>query len=377
MTVTGLRLVLLSVAVCASTPSWTVAQERVAQIRPVTGLTLVSTFRHPEGERDDVIELKRVDGTGIHYVWRLVEIWSNGDTVIDVRERRVRANDLLGAPRLDPVFAARDALERPGYTAFSISSAAYVTLRDMGRVRFTMTWIDTTAGPLGALVGRGAARRSRYRGTLTRISSGPQPFPLLVDGRRLSVPALHLRGDLADGPRSIATELWVLADSAHPLLLKAATGADVFQMVRVDSPATAAGPAHPGDGPGGMLEQQLATVCRVELPGIYFAFKSALIDPTSDRALSQLASTLTRHPDWTLVVEGHTDSIGTTAANQMLSERRADAVRARLATKHGVDTRTWKTVGYGASRPREPNATIEGRARNRRVELVRDCPERS
>jgi flagellar motor protein MotB len=51
-------------------------------------------------------------------------------------------------------------------------------------------------------------------------------------------------------------------------------------------------------------------------------------------------------------------------------------VRARLTERHGVDTRAWKTAGYGAGRPREPDSTIEGRARNRRVELVRACPER-
>jgi OOP family OmpA-OmpF porin len=65
--------------------------------------------------------------------------------------------------------------------------------------------------------------------------------------------------------------------------------------------------------------------------------------------------------------------VGTDAANQTLSKRRAEAVRARLAQRHGVDTRTWGAVGYGATRPRESNASIEGRARNRRVELVRDC----
>ena len=77
--------------------------------------------------------------------------------------------------------------------------------------------------------------------------------------------------------------------------------------------------------------------------------------------------------DWVMTVEGHTDSIGTAAANQRLSQRRAEAVRARLAERHGVKTSTWKAVGYGPSRPREPNTTLEGRARNRRVELVRDC----
>ncbi|HEX6089114.1 MAG TPA: OmpA family protein, partial [Gemmatimonadales bacterium] len=69
----------------------------------------------------------------------------------------------------------------------------------------------------------------------------------------------------------------------------------------------------------------------------------------------------------------HTDSIGSATANKALSERRVAAVRARLVERHGVNAARLKVAGLGAARPREPNATIEGRARNRRVELVRDC----
>lgn len=371
-----MRLAIAWVAAGAGAPPWIAAQESVAQIRPVTGLTLVSTFHSAEGERDDVVELEQVDSLGIHYVWRLVETLSNGDTVVDVRERLVRANDLAGAPRLDPVFAPGDALERPGYTAFTISSAAFTGLRDKGSIRYTTTRIDTTSGIIAALGGT-RGRRSRYKGTLALVSPEPSAFPLLVDGRRVSVPALHLRGDFTDGPRSTSMELWVLADSAHPLLLKAATGSDVYQMVRVDFPLSAAGTARRGDRVGAALEQQLANVCRIELPGIYFAFNSALIDPASDRALAQLGAVLARHPEWSLAIEGHTDSIGTTEGNQALSRYRAEAVRARLAAKHGLNSGALTAVGYGASRPRESNSTIEGRARNRRVELVRACPEGS
>ncbi len=368
-------------AICALAPPPGAAQESVAQIRPVTGLTLVSTLQFPEGDREDVIELKRVDSIGIHYVWRLIESWRNGDTVGDVVERRVRANDLAGAPRWDPIFARGDDLERPGYTAFSISSAVYVALRDQGSARFTTTMVDTAVGVLAALGGGGAARRARYQGTLTRVTPKPGPFPLLVDGCRVTVPALHLRGTFADRGRSAALDLWVLADSAHPLLLKSVFGAEVFQMVRVNSPV-ASGGAGNAAGAGGLtmgalLERQLGTECRVELPGVYFAFNSALINPASDRTLGQVAAVLARHADWTLAVEGHTDSVGTAAANQTLSQRRVEAVRARLAERHGVDTRRWTATGHGATKPRESNATIEGRARNRRVELARACPERS
>jgi outer membrane protein OmpA-like peptidoglycan-associated protein len=363
-------------AVYTVAPTAGVAQERLSQVLPVTGLTLVSTLQFPEGDRDDVVELTQVDSAGIHYVWRLVEVWRDGDTVIDVRERRVRANDLAGAPRWDPIFAPGDDLERPGYTAFSISSAAYVTLRDLGSMRFTMTMVDTAAGVIRAFTGGGAARRGRYKGTLTRVAPKPGSFPLLVDGRRVTVPAMHLRGEFADGSRRAAMEIWVLADSAHPLLLKGVRADHVFQVTQINFPVEAPAGNRGGSLAAG-LERELAAACRVELPGVYFAFNSAVIDPASDRALAQVAAALARHPDWTLAVEGHTDSVGTAGANQALSLRRAEAVRTRLAERHGVNTRQWAATGYGASRPRESNAVIEGRARNRRVELVRACPERS
>jgi outer membrane protein OmpA-like peptidoglycan-associated protein len=111
----------------------------------------------------------------------------------------------------------------------------------------------------------------------------------------------------------------------------------------------------------------------VELPGVYFAFNSATLDPASDRALARLAALLTRHREWSVVIEGHTDSIGGDAANRVLSERRAAAVRERLITGHRIASERLRSVGHGASLPREPNGTIEGRARNRRVEIARDC----
>ena len=372
---------LLWFACACALPSPGSAQEHLTQVRPVTGLTLVSALHSPEGDREDLVEFKRVDTAVIHYVWRLVEYHRDGDTVSDVLERRVRPNDLAGAPRWDPIFAPGDDLERPGYTAFSISSAVYVALRDRGSVRFTATMADTSAGVLAAVGVRGTPRRAQYKGTLTRVAANPGAFPLLVDGRRVTVPALQLRGEFANRLQRAATiNLWVLADSAHPMLLKSVLGNDVFQVVRVNYPIASGATEAGGTGTlptGARLERQLDAECRVELPGVYFAFNSAQIDPASDRALAQLAGVLARHPGWSLAVEGHTDSIGNAAANQTLSLRRAEAVRARLGERHGVNTRAWKAAGYGASRPRESNATIEGRARNRRVELVRACSERS
>jgi outer membrane protein OmpA-like peptidoglycan-associated protein len=134
----------------------------------------------------------------------------------------------------------------------------------------------------------------------------------------------------------------------------------LFQMVRIDVPRRTT------------VEAELERSCRAELPGVYFAFGSSELQPASEPAVASVAALLGRHTDWSLAVEGHTDSVGDDAANQRLSLARAEAVRSALAER-GVAFARIRAEGYGATRPREPNSTLEGRARNRRVELVRNC----
>ncbi|MFL5518624.1 MAG: OmpA family protein [Gemmatimonadales bacterium] len=345
-----------------------------ARIPLVTGLVLGSVLHSPLGEREDVIEIRSADATGAHYDWHERTIQANGDTVEGARKRFVSAADLAGAARFDDVFGPKEQ-ERPGFTALTLSSAVYRELAGDGSAPFSLmvapqdarrTAVTSTA--LDALF---TAGRVRYKGTLTKVSPAPEPFPLLVDGMRTELPALHVKGAFASGLKRTDWDLWVLADSAHPMLLKSVLEGDVFQVVRADLPDHSVKKGSTIESR--MIEAELVKRCRIEIPGVYFAFGTAAIDPVSDRALAELAKGLAGHRDWKITVEGHTDSVGTDAANRKLSERRAEAVRARLAQRHEVDTKSWGAVGYGATRPRESNATIEGRARNRRVELVRDC----
>jgi outer membrane protein OmpA-like peptidoglycan-associated protein len=364
----------IAVVVASSGGQGASAQDAVPRIPLVTGLVLGSVLHSPLGEREDVLEITSADSTGVHYAWHERTISPEGDTTTGFRKRFVRANDLAGAPRFDDIFG-KDEQVRPGFTALSISSAVFRELRDAGTAPFSMivtpleARMTASATPLSGLL---APPRARYKGSLTRVSPRPEPFPLIVNGSRSTVPALHLKGNFADGLRRSEWDLWVLADSAHPLVLKSLLEGDVFQVVRADLPTELHGTD--GDLTGAkVLDQELEAQCRLEMPGVYFAFGTAIIDPISDRALAEVARVLTAHRDWKFTVEGHTDSVGTIAANQILSQRRAEAVRSRLAQRHGVDTHAWGAVGYGAKHPRESNATIEGRARNRRVELVRDC----
>lgn len=133
-----------------------------------------------------------------------------------------------------------------------------------------------------------------------------------------------------------------------------------------------------GLGTGAMsgVARDLTTSCRVVVPGVYFEFDSDELNPASAPWIRAVADLLNGHPDWTVTIEGHTDSIGGARYNQDLSERRAAALKRELVGRHAVAAGRLGTRGFGPSRPLEPNTTIEGRARNRRVELVRPCGAR-
>lgn len=102
--------------------------------------------------------------------------------------------------------------------------------------------------------------------------------------------------------------------------------------------------------------------------GITFATDSAAVQPQFQRTLDQIAGTLAEYRETLVDVYGHTDSTGSDAYNQALSERRATSVADYLAG-HGVQPQRIATRGYGESQPVASNDTDAGRAANRRVEV--------
>jgi OmpA-OmpF porin, OOP family len=106
------------------------------------------------------------------------------------------------------------------------------------------------------------------------------------------------------------------------------------------------------------------------LYGIHFETGKATILQDSESVLTEIAKMLQQNPDVKVSVEGHTDNVGSGTSNQALSEKRAQAVVAWL-TSHGIDASRLKAKGWGASKPVDDNATDDGRAKNRRVELVK------
>jgi OOP family OmpA-OmpF porin len=107
---------------------------------------------------------------------------------------------------------------------------------------------------------------------------------------------------------------------------------------------------------------------RLVLRGVTFATDSAEIDPASAVVLDVAADQLRGRPNVSVLVEGHTDSTGSDAYNQALSQRRANSVSKYLERK-GVPANRLTARGLGESSPVASNDTRDGRALNRRVEL--------
>ena len=123
-----------------------------------------------------------------------------------------------------------------------------------------------------------------------------------------------------------------------------------------------------GSGGAAVSVADAATKKTVVLRGINFDFDSATIKPEFAGVLDAGVEALKENPGVNVQVAGYTDSVGTDEYNQGLSERRANAVRDYLAS-NGIDGSRLTAVGFGESNPVADNATADGRAQNRRVEL--------
>jgi outer membrane protein OmpA-like peptidoglycan-associated protein len=322
---------------------------------------------------------------------------ANADMQRAIFRRRVRRQDIAQSLRINWGVSTADPEIFAGQTYEETSLNALQMLKAGQDVAFVIGAIDgddpsgmgallhlaaqaaSGNGSASPLAGMGAALQvnlahTYYRGAFHRVESAPVSLSVLLNGARVSLPTIHAQGSVtsANG-RSIQMQFWWL-DSPHwPLALKKTftLGQRVMteQVTRIDLPPE---PQASGSGVGasaGMAEQ-LRKSCHIELSGIYFNTGSAQLLPESQPALQAIARVIGQSGEPVLVIAGHTDNIGTMQFNQALSEQRAAAVREALVAQFGVAASRLMTQGYGFTRPLESNATVEGRARNRRVELL-------
>ena len=118
------------------------------------------------------------------------------------------------------------------------------------------------------------------------------------------------------------------------------------------------------------MEQALQTKEHYDLYGLRFESDKATIPADAQSLLDDIATALKNFPDWNLRIVGHTDATADPAHNEALSLERADAIKAALVAR-GIDAKRLATSGAGEKKPVAANDTPEGRALNRRVELVR------
>jgi outer membrane protein OmpA-like peptidoglycan-associated protein len=239
------------------------------------------------------------------------------------------------------------------------------------------TMLGLSKKSFGELKAKGATRHrnvTMYEGRLigdldgALSRQGTGRFAATVNDRVVELPVIRaagtLRGTAMGKPVETRVEAAILNDERFPLILEYALrdiGTKGFSVRYTKL-------SYPTDGE---LEERLASTKQVDVYGIYFDVASDRIREESEPALREIADALAHNPDWTLSIDGHTDSVGGAAYNLDLSRRRSEAVRAALVERYAIAAVRLTTRGLGASQPKDTNDTTEGRARNRRVELRR------
>ena len=170
---------------------------------------------------------------------------------------------------------------------------------------------------------------------------------------------------------AVAASRMAAADRAQSVAAQEAAAAERLRAEQ------AAGTANAAQERVRQLEAQLRDIegkqtergLLVTLGDVLFAFNKAELAPQAGPRLDKLAAFLKQFPQRKLLVEGYTDAVGTDAYNMEVSERRAEAIREALVAR-GVDTTRVVTKGYGKAYPVADNGSTDGRAVNRRVEVV-------
>jgi len=397
-----------SAALLAQAPA-----KAIVPLRP--GLTIVTAVAENFGDYESIKRITAVGDKGYTLSYS-ADVPEDPDEDLgpgekpkmrEVRGRRtVLAADLQGAHEYMQLFGDKQPEVYKGATAIGVSSAILSELKTKGQaeIKVVAGGIEGMLGALmgGMLGGDALTEPARWKGTISIVKGAPATLTVLVNGTPTPLPVVHAKGDLSDNE----CDFFFLDDPSHPLTLKFTIGDADLQVVRIEfpqeAPATAGTPpagagagkagagAGAGNGAGGAagggggagtgeaattsaasIEKALQTAGKIDIYGIYFDFDSDHIKPESEPVLREIAKVMTDNPTWTLSVAGHTDNIGGDTYNLDLSKRRAAAVKQALVTRYKVAGARLETSGYGASSPKATNKTLEGRAQNRRVELVK------
>jgi outer membrane protein OmpA-like peptidoglycan-associated protein len=375
------------------------------------GLTVVTAIGQANGDYESIKTIESISDKEVMLKYStehmVQEFLSNkpAQLVKLTVHRRVLNVDLKSAKLYEQIFYQTMPDQVAGSTAIGTSSdeLSAFTAKGEGDIGIFIAMTGTVSGDRNV---HPNVYDFQMIAHVKRVEPNDVMLPVIVNDAPALLPAVHVAGDFFGDK----TEFYFLDDPANPLTLKyrygigsASTGDLASVMAAMNSKAPpradkddldvtkiafrcAATPASSSQPAGGApasigavpalpqapnLEQQLSQTGKAEIYDIYFSFNSADIRPESEASLKEIAGVLGKHPDWKLNVAGNTDNIGGAAFNLGLSQRRAASIKNALTGRYHIDAARLSTTGYGASRPQDTNETLEGRARNRRVELTR------
>lgn len=413
-----LRIVLTFVPV-GTAAGWTmISAEAATKISLCPGLTIVTAISESDGDYESIKTIETIDAENVRIRYsseRLVYDWLSADPPVMKKTltfRKVRRLDMETASLYLQHFD--DVLPEtiPETTAISLSKDLFRRLKNERSAEFGIfipfgvdkPGIDRDQHP--------NVYDNQMVAAVTRSNEAAQ-IAVTLNDQLTELPAMRIEGDFY-GDKS---EFFVLDDPDNPLMLKFRIGInanapltpdeieqrkliglptsispdkEALQVVKIAAPCgaeegTGGGSSLPAGGGGGTagepqggappesaaLERMIEETGHADVQTIFFSVNSAELRPESDVALAAIADVLERHADWHIGIDGHTDSQADDAYNLDLSRRRAAAVKTALVDRYAIPEARLATAGYGETRPIADNATLEGRARNRRVELVR------
>lgn len=399
------------------------------------GLTIVTAVSQQDGDYESIKTIESVGPKEVRLKYSSESMssdWLAGPPQLKklTLHRTMMTADLGSANFYQQTFLDKSAESIPGTTAIGISAAVLKALKTKGEAELS---ISNAYGGLELSADKNKfPSYYHYMQTgkikTTKVGARQAHLSVLVNDRLFDLPAIQAEGEFV-GDKA---EFFFLDDERNPLTLAFRIGIgniqplipealnlcetarksgrsapsfllgggrcdmpkggdrDTLRVIKITcrctapplstggGPGTGAGQSPDGGAPGGTasgsasaLEKALADTGKVDVYSIYFSFNSDVIRDESEPTLKEIAEVLGRHSDWKLFVGGHTDGIGGDQYNLDLSKRRAAAVKDALIKRYKIDTGRLGTSGFGKSQPKDTNDTIEGRAHNRRVELVR------
>jgi outer membrane protein OmpA-like peptidoglycan-associated protein len=349
------------------------------------GLTLVTAISQREGDYESIKTIESVDGGVVRLKYSTehpVEDYAGAPSHLQKLKvmRLIRTADLRSANLYAQQFQTNTPFEIPGTTAIGTSSVILAALKSGANTDLGIFDLPAAlpSAPKISADPKVHPNVFDYYETykLQRAESAPVMLSMTVNGVKTELPAIHATG--RSDYYGYRAEFYFLDDEDNPLALKwrlrigsvtagpkAGMDRDALQVVKMTYRCSA-----PAAGVSA-LERALAEQRRAQVFDIYFSFNSDEIREESEPTLREIGELLRRHGDWKLGIDGHTDGIASDAFNLGLSQRRAAAVKDALVKRYGIDTGRLATAGHGKSQPIDTNETAEGRARNRRVELIR------